>query len=137
MTTFSRTLALLLESGTPITKSLEIASDTIDNVVYRDILLYTKEKVKGGQTLAKCLGEFPKQFPPSYLKMIQVGEKTGTLEENLYYLYEFHTEEVKDFTNNMTTLLEPILLVFIGMTIGLLAITIVAPIYQLTGSINE
>ncbi len=67
---------------------------------------------------------------------MRLGEGTGTLEENLGYLYEYHAEEVEELSNNLSTLLEPILLVFIGAMIGFLAIIIVGPIYQLTGSIN-
>ena len=69
--------------------------------------------------------------------MISVGEKTATLEDNLLYLYDFYAEEVEEMTNNMSTIIEPLLLIFIGLMVAVLAISIVGPIYQLTGNINQ
>lgn len=136
LTTFSRTVAILLESGIPISKTLEIASDTIGNHVYKKILVKVSEEVKSGQTLATSLSRYPQYFPPTYVKMLEVGESTGSLEETLKHMYDFYQEEVEDMTDNLTTLLEPILLIFIGAMIGFLAIIIIAPIYQLTGNLN-
>lgn len=135
--TFSRTLGILMESGMPLSKALDISADTIGNNIYAKALTETNLKVQDGQNLAACLTLYPKLFPPTFVKMIEVGEATGTLEENLDYLYDFHSEEVQDMANNLTTLLEPLLLIFIGAMIGFLALIIVTPIYQLTGSINE
>lgn len=136
LTTFSRTLGILLESGIPISKALRISSETIGNHFYAKALVAVHDKVKGGQNLAAALLEYPQYFPITYVKMIEVGESTGSLEENLDHLYDFYAEEVQEMSNNMTTLLEPLLLIFIGAMIGLLAILIIAPIYQLTGSLN-
>lgn len=133
---FSRTLSILLGSGIPISSALNITAQSVGNGIYADVLQQVFEYVKGGKTLALSLVLFPKLFPFSYVKIIEAGEKTGTLEENLQYLYESYTSEVEDMSTNLTTLLEPILLVFVGLLIGLLAITIIAPIYQFTSSIN-
>lgn len=136
ISTFARTLGILLGSGVPLQKALSITQSTIGNIVFEQALTKVSEKVKNGVTLAGSLEEFPKLFPPSFVKMIETGESTGTLEENLQYLYDFYTEEVIDISNNLTTLLEPILLIFVGVMIGGLALLIITPIYQLTGSIN-
>jgi type IV pilus assembly protein PilC len=136
ISTFSRTLSMLLESGIPLQKSLTISQGILGNRIYQEIFQKVIKEVESGKNLADSLAKYPKFFPITYTKMIEVGEKTGNLEENLSYLYDFYTEEVIDMSNNLTTLLEPILLVFVGAMIGGLALLIITPIYQLTGSIN-
>jgi type IV pilus assembly protein PilC len=137
LTSFSRTLGILLESGIPIVKALEISGDTVGNSLYSEVLRKVAEDVKGGTSVAQALEKYPKFFPATFTKMINIGEETGTLEENLMFLHEFYSEEVTEMASNLTTLMEPILLIFIGAMIGLLALTIISPIYQLTGSINS
>lgn len=134
--TFSRTLGMLLESGIPLQKALSISHSILGNDVYNKIFTKIADEVKGGKSLAESMSKYPKHFPVAYVKMIEVGENTGTLEENLGYLYDFYTEEVLDLSNNLTVLLEPVLLIFVGALIGGLALLIITPIYQLTGSIN-
>ncbi len=136
LATFARTLGILLESGVPLQKAMLIAQNTIGNEVYAKALSKIAEDVKSGKNLADSLSGYPKLFPVTYVKMIETGEKTAGLEENLNYLYDFYTDEVIDMTNNLTTLLEPLLLIFVGAMIGGLALLIITPIYQLTGSIN-
>lgn len=133
---FSRTLGILLDSGIPITKALEISSTTVSSYSYSVALHKVFEGVKAGNNLAESLAKHPKFFPGTYSKLIAVGEETGTLEDNLLYLHEFYAEEVNDMSNNLTTLLEPILLVFIGLMIGILAIALIVPIFQVTGSLG-
>jgi len=136
LTSISRTFGILLESGIPIANAMKITSETIGNTVYATTLMDIYEEIKEGQNISTTLLEYPELFPHSFTQMIDVGESTGTLEENLSYLYDYHSNEVDDIANNLTTLIEPLLLVFIAGMIGMLAITIIGPIYQLTGSIN-
>lgn len=136
LTNFSRTLGILLESAIPLSAAMKIAAETIDNNFYGKVLLEVRERIKVGDTLADSLEKYPKLFPLTFVKMIDIGEKTGALEEDLLYMHEFYNEEVNDISNNIATLIEPILLVFIGIMVAFLAISIVVPIYQLTSSIN-
>jgi type IV pilus assembly protein PilC len=136
LTNYSRTLAILLESSIPITECLKISAETVENYIFRRAAEDVHRKVSEGTNLATAMRDNPKEFPATFMKMVEVGEETGTLEENLMYLHDFYAEEVTEMSNNLATLLEPILLVFIGIMIGLLAITIISPIYQLTSSIN-
>lgn len=133
---FSRTMGILLESGTSFSQALKIAADTVNNVVFAKALETVKKNVKGGNNLAKSLAIHPELFPETYTKILEISESTGTLEENLSFLSDYYTSEVTDLTENLATLLEPILLVLVAIMIGVLAITIVGPIYQLIGSIN-
>lgn len=136
LTNFSRTLGILLESTIPLSTALRISAESIDNSYYSKILYEVREKVRGGETLASSLEIYPKFFPLTFVKMIEIGEQTGSLEEDLLYMHEFYNEEVNDISNNIATLIEPVLLVFIGIMVAFLAISIVVPIYQLTSSIN-
>ncbi|MFW5702682.1 MAG: type II secretion system F family protein [Candidatus Dojkabacteria bacterium] len=137
LATFSRTLGILLESGIPISKSLSIAAETINDETYMNALVRVQQQVQAGNTLAASLSEYSKLFPATFVKIVEVGEATGSLEESLDHMYEYYNEEVNDMANNLTTLLEPLLLIFIGAMIGILAVLIIAPIYQLTGTLNS
>lgn len=133
---FSRTLNILLQSGINISKALKISINTVGNGIYAEKLTAVYENAKKGQSISESLKEHPKYFNKSYIKMIEVGEKTGTLEDNLGYLYNFYTEKVDDITNNITTFIEPLLLIMVGAIIGFLGISVIVPIYQLMSSIN-
>ncbi|MCA9387197.1 type II secretion system F family protein [Candidatus Dojkabacteria bacterium] len=137
LASFARTLSILLETGIPLVNALDIATSTVSNSVYKKVLEKVVADVKSGRSVADSLSDYDKHFPPTFIKMIEVGESTGTLEENLGYLYDYHAEEVEELANNLSTLLEPLLLIVIGFMIGGLALIIIGPIYQLTGSINE
>jgi type IV pilus assembly protein PilC len=136
LATFSRTLGILLDNGIPLVRALHITSETIDNTIYSTLVLKIHKRVENGENLATTLDDYKKQFPGTFTRMIGIGEETGTLQENLVFLYEFYVEEVDEMSNNITTLIEPILLIFIGIMIGGLALMIIGPIYQLTSSIN-
>lgn len=136
LSSFSRTLSVLLASGIPLSKSLLITADTTRNYIYSKVLLDVQKKVEEGQNLSSSLATYDSRFNKSFIKMIGVGEMSGTLEENLMYLHEYYSDEVNEMSNNIVTFVEPILLIFVGLIIGLLGVTILFPIYQLMGSIN-
>lgn len=136
LASFSRTLGMLLESGIPIQKSVQITGETMPNIHYVEAVQKISKDIKEGNNLADSLMKFKDYFPIAFIRIIQAGERTGTLEENLAYTYDSYSGEVEEMANNMVTLLEPLLLVFAGVMIGFLAITIIAPIYQFTSSIN-
>ena len=134
---FCRNLGTLITSGVPITKSLEITANTLSNLHFKnDVISISKSLTKGkniGETMRKG---FP-EFPPLVSRMISVGEKTGKLDETLLYLGDFFEDEVDDISKNLSTILEPALLIIIGLVVGFVAISIISPIYQLTGSIRR
>ena len=77
------------------------------------------------------------EYPPLVSRMVSIGEKTGNLDETLLYLGDFYDEEIDDFSQNLSTILEPILLITIGLGVGFVALAIISPIYELTGSIRK
>lgn len=134
---FSRTLAVLMASGLPLSKALLISANTIGNDIYAKVLKKVHLNIDDGQNLAKSLSEHDKFFNKSFVKMVEIGEISGTLEENLMYLHDYYSDEVTEMSNNIVMLVEPLLLILVGVIIGLLGVTILMPIYQLMGSINE
>ncbi|MBU0976132.1 MAG: type II secretion system F family protein [Patescibacteria group bacterium] len=137
LTRLSRTLGTLVKSGVPIQAALQSLESTADNLVYKDLMRKTAEQVSSGETMYSILKEYPHLFPPLASRMISLGEETGNLENNLLYLGEFYEKELDGVVKNMTTILEPILLIFVGLMVGLVAVAIIMPIYSLSGSINR
>jgi type IV pilus assembly protein PilC len=134
----SRNLGILLKSGVPIEASLETTEKTLTNTHYIRALIYIADEVKKGKTIHESMTSNPSiTFQPIMIKMIDVGERTGKLDESLTYLADFYEEEIDNVTKNLSTILEPILLIFIGIVVGFIAIAIISPIYELTGSIRK
>lgn len=136
LASFSRTLGVLLASGLPLSKALLISSTTMSNSIYSDILKKVHSNIDRGQNLASSLAVYDQYFNKSFIKMVEIGELSGTLEENMMYLHDYYSDDVTEMSNNIVTLIEPLLLILVGVIIGLLGITILMPMYQLMGSIN-
>lgn len=132
----SRNLGTLIQSGVPITEAIEVTSSTVSNVYFQVSLAKSAQTLQQGSSLHDSLKEFKNLYPPIVLKMINVGEKSGSLEEVLLYLGDYYDEEVDSISKNLTTILEPILLIIIGLAVGFVALAIIGPIYELTGSIH-
>lgn len=133
---FSRILATLLKSGVPISEALRIVAEAMTNKMYQKRINSVLEEVKKGATVADVLIKSEKVFPKIATRMIHVGEESGELEEVLEYLAQFYEKEVDNATKNLSVILEPVLLVFIGLGAAFVAISIIMPIYQLTGSVG-
>lgn len=133
---FCRNLGTMLKAGLPITESLLIAAESANNFSYKTLFLKAAVSINKGQTLESSFSSSP-LIPTLVKKMVEVGEKTGNLEDNLLYLSSFYKRETDAMSKNLTTLLEPILLIFVGLIVGLIALSIISPIYQLIGSIRK
>lgn len=133
----SHTLNTLLLSGITIDSSLQITSDATNNRVYRKAIANCIVEVQKGNTLSSALGRYPKLFPKMMHSMIAMGERTGNLDVILSNLSEFYEEEVDNIMKNLSTVLEPVMLIFIGLIVGTVALGILGPIYKITGSINK
>ena len=134
---FARTMGTLLKSGIDIGGAFEITAQNIRNVRYKKALLRVKQGTETGIPASTVLEEFPRLFPSISTRMISVGERTGNLEETFGYLAEFYEDEVDNMTKNLSTILEPVLLIIIGATVAFIAISIIAPIYNFIGSIER
>lgn len=135
---FSRNFGTLVKSGVPVVKSLDITSDTLSNLKFkRDLSEIAKTLSKGRNIGISMENKRYWEYPPIVSKMISVGEKSGKLDEVLIYLSEFYDDEIDDLSKNLSTILEPILLVVMGIGVGFVALSIITPIYELTGSIRK
>jgi len=127
---FSRTLSTMLSSGVPILESLDIVAKTAGNKTVEGAILRSKKAISEGKTIAEPLNESG-VFPNMVLQMISVGEATGELDSMLQKIADFYDEEVDNAVSALTALLEPMMMVFLGGTIGGLVISMYLPIFQM------
>jgi type IV pilus assembly protein PilC len=132
----ARILGLLLNSGVKIIEAVNVTADALDNRVYRHELKTAGETLRRGDFFSIYLAKNPKIFPPIFTNMIQVGENTGNLTENLQYLSEFYEEDVDNVLKNLNSIIEPFLLVFMGLLVGFIAISVITPIYRISESLT-
>ncbi|MEX2145288.1 MAG: type II secretion system F family protein [Candidatus Spechtbacterales bacterium] len=132
---FSRTLSSLVSGGVPILEGLEITADTVGNTYYKESILDARKKVKKGDSLHETLAGYPKLYTPLMLEMIEVGEEAGKLSELLGRVAEFYEGEVSDITANLSSIIEPVLMLIIGAGVGFFAVSVMQPIYGMIGSI--
>lgn len=129
---FSRTLASLLETDVPVINSFEITSKVLKNVFYREAAKKIAEEIKKGVAIADTLLFYPKLFPPLVVQMVAVGEKSGTISELLKELAIFYEAEVDGATSSLSSIIEPILILFLGGVVGGIALAIMTPIFQIS-----
>ncbi len=134
---FARTMALLLKSGVKIVEALTITGDTLANRAYRKEIIRTSARVREGGTIAEHLATSPRYFPKVFSQMIEVGEDTGTLGESAIFLASFYEEELDTSTKALSTILEPLLLVGMGLAVSFVALAILLPIFQITSSVGR
>jgi type IV pilus assembly protein PilC len=127
---FTRTLGTLIASGVPIMQSLEVVAKAIDNAVIGDAVDAVRASIREGQTIAIPL-QFSGVFPPMVVQMAKVGEETGALEQMLQKVADFYDVEVETMVASLTSLLEPILIIFMGVIVGAMVISLYLPIFQL------
>lgn len=131
---FTRTFGNLLGSGMSVIDALNISSESINNNNYNKAITNIIEDIKRGETLSSAISKYPKLFPSLLISLVVVGEKTGSLEEILMNFSDFYEEEVDNQLKELTSFLEPVLLLIMGLMIGAIAVSIILPIYQLVGN---
>jgi type IV pilus assembly protein PilC len=131
-----RSMSALLESGTRVVKALEVIADSSDQRTYREALLSVSRATARGQRLSPALKAHARVFPSLMTHMIAAGEESGSLSTTCAYLADMYESDMDDLTRNLTTLLEPILMIVMGLLVGFIAIAIIMPIYGITQSLN-
>ena len=131
LTEITRTLALLAEAGISIIEALEIVSGAADNVIYSESINVAAKDVEKGIPLAAAIGQFP-HFPPIVPQMIAVGEETGKIDEVLLNVSEYFESEAEQAIKGLTTAIEPLMMILLGVGVAFLVIAIIMPIYNLT-----
>ena len=132
---FSRNLSSLLSSGVSFIEALNILGTNTPHPSYAKIFAAAKEHVKQGKVLSDFLQDFPRLFPPLVTNIIKVGEETGELDVVLKEVATFYEGEVDQVMKNLTSIMEPVLMVAIGLAVGALAVSVISPIYNLVNVI--
>src|SRR3989338_2829825 len=134
---FARTLCLLLRAGIKIVEALEITANTLSNLVYKKEIMKVAEGVRKGDPMSKYFVQNQKLFPPIFSQMVSVGENTGKLDESILFLAEYYETELDESTKNLSTFLEPIMLLVMGVIVAFVALAIITPIYKITQTLGR
>ena len=135
MARFCRVFSILIGAGVPITESIRLLSMVMDNYVYKRILVKITDQIQRGVPLSTNIAKYP-EFHPIVAQMASVGEQTGKLDEVMSSLARFFDDEATKRIATMMSLLEPILLIIIGLGVGVIVFSIIMPIYQISGGIK-
>lgn len=133
---FARIYSSLLKSGVPAMEALKIISHTLTNFYYRQAIEDGVEKIQKGVALSEIIGKYPKIFPILTIQMLQVGEETGKTDQILLKLAEFYEGEVDQLSKNMSSIIEPVLMIFIGSAVGFFAVSMLQPMYSIMDQIH-
>jgi len=132
---FARTISSLIESGVPIVKALKIVSGTLKNIHFKKALTDSALQVQKGIALSKALSNYQNLYTPMVIQMIKVGEETGNLSDILKTLADFYEEEIDNTTKNMSSIIEPVIMIIIGVAVGFFAVSMIQPMYSMMGGI--
>ena len=132
---FTRTLGTLTSSGVPILEGLEIVAKTTGNKVIERAIMRSRQSISEGKTIADPLGK-EKVFPPMVVQMIAVGETTGAIDSMLGKIADFYDDEVDSAVTTLTSMLEPMMMVFLGITIGTIVIAMYLPVFKMASVIG-
>jgi type IV pilus assembly protein PilC len=133
---FTRNFSALLRSGVPILQSLQIVSDTAGNAVVKKGVLEIQSSVQEGVSMAEPMARFPTVFPPMVVQMTAVGEETGALDDMLAKIADFYEDEVEATVSALTSLIEPLLIVVMGIAVGGMLIALYMPMFNVINLIQ-
>ncbi|MDO8566680.1 MAG: type II secretion system F family protein [bacterium] len=131
----SRTLSSLLSSGVPVLDALSITKEVVHAGVFAEVITEAEARVKKGELLSSSFAEHTRLYPILMSEMLLVGEETGKVAEMLKQIAEFYEIDVAEKTKNLSTIIEPVLMLFIGAVVGVFAVSMIAPIYSLSSAI--
>lgn len=136
LTRLSNAISMLLKGGVPMTQALEIAGQSVNNVLYQDLLADIADDVRQGTALSAAIAKYPDYFPPLVSQMIVVGEATGQLDKMFARLAGFYGRDADTTVANLVDLIQPTLMIVVGLLVGLLFASILIPLYRLTATIQ-
>jgi len=128
---FAENLSTLISGGLPIVQALDITGRIVGNSVYEEIIEEAKSEVQKGNQISTVLQKYPAEFPPVFTQMVFVGEKSGTLDKTLINIVSFYQKEVERTVEAFLSIVEPTLIVFLGLIVGGLLASVLLPLYQL------
>ncbi len=128
---FAENLSTLISGGLMISQALDLTGDIISNSLYKKAIFATRDEVRKGVPISQVLSLFPEIFPPIFVQITLVGEKTGTLDTSLMQVASFYQKEVERTVDSILSVLEPVLLIFLGIIVGGIMLTVLIPIYKM------
>ena len=128
---FAENLSTLISGGLPIASALQTVGEIIGNTRYKEVIFEARDKVRKGEPISSVLARVPEVFPPVFVQMVLVGEKTGTLDSTLINIVNFYKKEIDRTIDNLLSILEPALIVFLGVIVAGLMLAILVPLYQM------
>ena len=131
----ARSISSLLLSGVSITHAIEITKDVVQNIYYKKVLEQAGESVQRGEPFSTVFRENTKLYPVMMGEMIEVGEETGKLSDMLLDISVFYEGEIESKTKNLSTIIEPFLMVIIGLVVGFFAVSMITPLYSVMNNI--
>ena len=134
---FSRTVSGLLRTDIPVVQAFEVTSEVVGNVHYHRAIRDAAERIKTGETISSALAQHGSLFPPLIVQMVLVGERSGTVDELLADIATFYEQQVDQVLDNLSSIIEPVLILALGGMVGGIALAVITPIYALTQSIAE
>ena len=132
---FARTISSLLKTDIMIVKTFQITGNVLGNLHYRKALIEMSDKIKKGNSIYELVSNYPDLFPPVVTQMISVGEETGELDNILEELAGFYEGQVDQIMNNLPSIIEPILILVLGLGVGGMAVAVIMPMYSITTAI--
>jgi type IV pilus assembly protein PilC len=132
---FCRTFGTLINSGVPIMRSLEIVGETLDNAVLTGAVDTTRLSIREGSKLSVPLANSG-LFPSMVTHMIDVGEESGRLSEMMIKVGDFYDQEVESTVKGLTSMIEPLLIIFLGVVVGFIAVSVMTPIFTIVNSVK-
>lgn len=130
LTRVAMNLSTLVSGGLPIVQSLQITSEVVGNETYQNIVLKTMDQVQKGEKMSTVLKQYPRYIPAMFYQMIVVGEKSGTIDTSLNNVVQFYESDVNKSLDGLSKLLEPLMIVFLGVIVAGLVISVLMPIYS-------
>ncbi|MDH5484015.1 MAG: type II secretion system F family protein [Gammaproteobacteria bacterium] len=128
---FSRTLSTMFAAGVPLVEAMESVAGASGNRVFQKAILQIRDDISTGQQLQSCMGQYPHLFPNMAIQMVSIGEESGALDEMLSKVADYYEAQVDDSVDNLTALMEPLIMVFLAVVIGGLVIAMYLPIFKM------
>ncbi len=128
---FAENLSTLISGGLPIASALQTVGEVVGNTRYKEVIFDARDRVRKGEPISSVLARAPEVFPPVFVQMTLVGEKTGTLDSTLMNIVNFYKKEIDRTIDNLLSVLEPALIVILGVIVAGLMLSILAPLYQM------
>jgi type IV pilus assembly protein PilC len=136
MANFCRTLGLLLKSDVDVIEAILTVGETTNNLVYRNEYRHMASVVERGERISTYIERHQRYFPDFTAHLIAVGEMSGSLSDSLIYLSETYESDIDDMTKNLSNSIEPLLMIFMGLIVGFVAVSVITPIYEVTQHLN-